>query len=152
MQPSAARRHLILLAFVALLAGSAIGLALLKSARRNPKTEPIRPQEVAPTAPELTPGTIQRIATLFPDAQQSKVVRRLVAECGHDLPFAATLGSSGVERVQFAVLKISGSSLDRLRTAIARARSDRRDSLVDAGFAGDSTAHLRWLADADPPR
>ena len=74
----------------------------------------------------------------------------LIAGCGRTLPFADTLGAAGIERVRWAVLKISGGSPDRLRAAVGLAQRDRRDALVDAGFAGDVRAHLGWLADAEP--
>jgi hypothetical protein len=72
----------------------------------------------------LSPGTTRRIAALFPAAQRAEAGGLLVAECGHTLPFADTLGSAGIERVRFAALKISGGSLDRLWAAVELAQQD----------------------------
>jgi hypothetical protein len=95
----------------------------------------------------LTPGTLRRIAALFPELQRAEAAQLLAEECGDNLPFSDTLGTGGIERIRFAVLKISDGSLDRLRQTIDLAQSDWRDVLVGAGFAHDVTAHLRWLAD-----
>ena len=54
----------------------------------------------------LSSGTNRRIAALFPESQQAEVAELLIEECGDNLPFADTLGAAGVERVQFAVLKL----------------------------------------------
>ncbi len=97
----------------------------------------------------LNSGTTRRIAALFPAAQRPDVGSLLVAECGHTLPFADTLGTAGIERIQFAVLKISSGSLDRLWAAVELAQQDWRDSLVGAGFGDDVRYHLAWLADAE---
>ena len=98
----------------------------------------------------LSPGTTRRIAALFPAAQRAEIGSVLVAECGSTLPFADTLGATGIERVRFAVLKISGGSIDRLLSAVGLARQDWRDALVGAEFADDKRTHLAWLADAEP--
>ena len=99
-------------------------------------------------APERTAalslGTVQRIDAVFAEAQRAEVARLLTVECGHDLPLAGSLGASGIERVRFAVLKLSGGSLDRLRAAVESARQDWRDVLVGAGFGDDAQAHLAW--------
>ncbi len=98
----------------------------------------------------LSSGTIRRIAALFPESQQAEVAELLIAECGDNLPFADTLGAAGVERVQFAVLKLSGGSIDLLWDEVELAQLDWRDALVGAGFGDDEQAHLGWLADAKP--
>src|SRR5438874_2511489 len=98
----------------------------------------------------LSLGTIRRIAALFPAAQRDEVSSLLVAECGRTLPFAETLGAAGIERVRFAVLKISGGSIDRLWAAVELAQQDWRNALVGAGFGDNVRAHLGWLADAEP--
>jgi hypothetical protein len=99
-------------------------------------------------AADVSPGTIRRIAALFPEPQRSEVTQLLVSLCGDNLPFAETLGPAGLERVRFGILKISGGSLDRLWSAVELAQSDWRDVLVGAGFDKDERSHLRWLADA----
>ena len=98
-------------------------------------------------AVELNPGTTRRIAALFPESQRTEVARLLLAGYGNNLPYGESLGAAGLERVWFAVLKISEGSLERLRAALEAAETDWRDVLVAAGFASDVTAHTRWLAD-----
>ena len=99
----------------------------------------------------LSLGTIRRIAALFPAAQRAEVGNVLVVECGRTLPFAEALGAGGIERVRFAVLRISGGSIDHLWAAVELAKKDWRDAIVGAGFGDDVRAHLSWLADAERP-
>lgn len=99
-------------------------------------------------AEALSPGVVRRVAALFPAGQRAEVADLLASECGSNLPSADTLGPAGVDRVRFAVLKISDGSLDRLRAAVAQAQFDWRDTLVGAAFGDDPQAHLAWSADA----
>ncbi len=96
-------------------------------------------------ARDLGPGTVRRIAALFPAERRAEVADLLVSRCGED-PFSSDRMAE-IERIRFAVLRISGGSIDRLRAAIALARIDWRDALVGAGFGDDTRAHLRWLAE-----
>ena len=100
---------------------------------------------------QLSSGTIRRIAALFPEVQQAEVARLLMTKCGKSLPFRDMLGATGRERVQFAVLKISGGSMDRLVSAVELAQSDWRDAIVGAGFEDDLSAHSQWLANVLNP-
>jgi hypothetical protein len=43
-------------------------------------------------------------------------------------------------------LKLSAGNIDKLKAAIELAKTDWRDLLVAAGFADDTTAHKRWIA------
>jgi hypothetical protein len=85
----------------------------------------------------LTLGTLTLIAKLFPVADKQQVNELLVTLCGNHLPLADTLGVDGIERVRFAVLKISQGSLDKLMAAVELANQDWRDILVGAGFGDD---------------
>lgn len=96
-------------------------------------------------ARDLSPGTVRRIAALFPEEKRAEVADLLVSRCGDD-PFSGDRMAE-IERIRFAVLKISGGSIDRLRAAIELARTDWRDALVGAGFGDDTRAHLRWLVE-----
>lgn len=99
-------------------------------------------------ASRLSPGTLRRIAVLCPESQHAEAAQLLAEERGENLPFADTLAPADLERIRFAVLKISGGSLDRLWEAIELAQIDWRDALAGAGFANNITAHLCWLANA----
>ena len=101
-------------------------------------------------ATSLTSATVRRIAALFPESQHAEVAELLVAECGDNLPFADTLGEAGVERIRFAVLRLSDGSLDRLWDEVDLVQLDWRDALVEAGFGDDEQSHSAWLADAKP--
>ena len=102
-------------------------------------------------AEALSPGVVECIVALFPAGQRAEVSDLLASACSSNLPSAETLGPAGVERVRFAVLKISGGSLDRLRAAVAQARFDWRGTLVGAAFGDDPGERLAWSADAIDP-
>lgn len=53
-----------------------------------------------------------------------------------------------LERISCAILKCSGSKLEKFRNAMSIAKQDWRDLLVAAGFANSTTIHLEWLKDA----
>ena len=55
------------------------------------------------------------------------------------------LQNAGTERVQAAVLKLSGGSIDKLVKATDLAKADWRDVLMAAGFGEDPKAHEEWL-------
>jgi hypothetical protein len=95
----------------------------------------------------LTDGTVQRIAKMFPLTDQELVSAVLIEECGGDL-CGDNLSTAGIERIRFAVLKLSGGDLNALQRAIDLANIDWRDVLVAAGFGNDVKAHLSWWPDA----
>jgi hypothetical protein len=94
---------------------------------------------------ELTPQTKKVIAHFFPPSKASAVEQLLVDECGGNLPLYLPSTPEGLERVRFAVLKISSGNEDKLLEVISLARRDWRDVLVWAGFANDIEAHNKWL-------
>jgi hypothetical protein len=89
---------------------------------------------------QLTPKTERRVELLFPPGDREVVRVMLRAECGANIP---GWESAGLERLHFAVLKISGGDLGKLDKAIDLAKRDFRDALVQAGF-GEPDAHSRW--------
>jgi len=93
----------------------------------------------------LSAETEKRIALLFPPDEQELVRVVLVEECGNNLPFLDGLDEVKLEWFRFAALKLSDGRLDKLDRAIALAKTDWRDLLVDADFANDPKAHLSWL-------
>jgi hypothetical protein len=93
----------------------------------------------------LSSGTEERLAAVFPAAADRDQARSLLEkECAEDLPLWSDASGKGLERVRFAVLKLSGGSLESLVEALRLARADWRDALVAAGFADDPDAHLAW--------
>jgi hypothetical protein len=89
---------------------------------------------------QLTPKTERRVELLFPPGDREAVRAMLLEECGTNIP---GWESAGLERLHFAVLKISDGDLAKLHRAINLAKSDFRDVLVWAGF-GEPDAHRRW--------
>ena len=96
---------------------------------------------------ELTARTKEVAAKLF-EASTVPVVEQLLAEeCGSNLPLYKPTTPEGLERVRFAVLKISGGNDEKLLEAIALAKRDWRDVLVGAGFANRLDAHMEWAGE-----
>jgi hypothetical protein len=95
--------------------------------------------------PSLSNEVKFRITRLFPPEQQEKVRQLLHNDCGNNLPFQKSVDASGLDRVRFAVLKLSDGNMDKLEEAIRIANQDWRDALVWAGFGDDVYAHEEWL-------
>lgn len=93
---------------------------------------------------DLTPRTKKVIAHFFPPSKASAIEQLLAEECGSNLPLYKPSTPEGLERVRFAVLKISSGNEDKLMEAISLAKRDWRDVLVWAGFANDLEAHNKW--------
>lgn len=96
-------------------------------------------------APPLSLPTEERIALLFARADQEMVRTILREECGNNLPLYPNSDEQEVERIRFAVLKLSAGSVDKLQKVVLAAKTDWRDVLLWAGFANDPSAHKSWL-------
>jgi hypothetical protein len=69
----------------------------------------------------------------------------LSERCGVDLPLAGpNRDAASFDRIRFAVLKLSGGDLERLKREIDGANCDWRDTLMAAGFGEDVHAHFEW--------
>ena len=95
-------------------------------------------------AVELSEGTMQRIERLFSVDERAAVVDILVHQCGNNLPFGEEGTPTSLERIRFAVLKLSEGDLTKLLSAVHHAQIDWRDVLVWAEFGRDTRAHLGW--------
>lgn len=93
----------------------------------------------------LSPETERRLAALFEGAARVEAADLLVAHCGDNLPFNQATDARSLERIRFAVLKLSNGSLAALREAIEVAQIDSRDVLMAAGFGRDVQAHQAWF-------
>lgn len=80
---------------------------------------------------------------------QEEAIRLLVEECGNNLPFCGKETASGMERIRFAALKLSGGKLSELRRAVETAKQHWRDILVAAGFGNSTTVHNDWWPDTN---
>ena len=93
---------------------------------------------------ELSEGTRERIASLFSGSDRDAVARLLIDECGSSLPGCEASTPASLERIRFAVLKLSDGDVAKLLDALRLAQTDWRDLLVAAGFAEDVQAHSLW--------
>ncbi len=91
----------------------------------------------------MTTGTEQRVTILFGPNDIELVSSLLTDECGPNLTEYPEL----LERIRFAVLKLSRGDLNALQRAIDLAKLDWRDVLVCAGFGDDIKAHESWWPD-----
>ena len=98
--------------------------------------------------PSLNPLTQQLVETLFEPGDQAEAARRLIEECGNNLPFCKDRDEYNMERIRFAALRVSIGYLNDLQKAIDLAKSDWRDLLVWARFAESLTAHQEWAEGA----
>jgi len=93
---------------------------------------------------KLSEATWDKINVLFPTAEQQAVADFLVAECGNNLPFCENSDERALERIRFAVLKLSNGNLSELQRWVGEAQVDWRDVLMAAGFGRSLTAHTKW--------
>ena len=84
------------------------------------------------------------ILHIFSPEYHSKVEQILLDECGNNLPFCTKSDEYELERVRFAVLKLSNGNLNELQRAVDLAKVDWRDVLMAAGFGYSATAHKEW--------
>lgn len=94
--------------------------------------------------PSLSPRTIQLIDIVFSPGDFAEAAHWLETECGNNLPFCDKLDEYGMERIRFAVLRLSKGNIRKLLRAIDEARMDWRDLLVAAEFGDDVHAHEAW--------
>jgi hypothetical protein len=94
---------------------------------------------------DLTEKTWKIIERLFPNDKDA-VGLLLVTDCGTNLPFCEKSTSADLERVRFAVLKLSAGDMGKLLEAITIAKTDWRDVLAGAGFADSLAQHHKWAS------
>ena len=93
----------------------------------------------------LSEETTRRLEALFEGAARREAARLLMTQCADNLPLWKRTDEKGLERIRFAVLKLSGGDLAKLQDAVRRAQVDWRDVLVAAGFAHHVWAHESWF-------
>ena len=94
----------------------------------------------------LSVWTQERLQRVFVnDANRSAAARLLEIECADNLPLLGGPATPvSLERIRFAVLKLSEGTMEGLRTSIELAQADWRDLLMAAGFGDNVTAHEEW--------
>jgi len=93
----------------------------------------------------LSANTLQLVRHIFPAEDHAAAIAALETRCGSGLPLWVSTTPEGLERIRFAVLKLSYGSLPKFERAIAIANTDWRDALVAAGFGSSLLAHIDWL-------
>lgn len=93
---------------------------------------------------ELSERTMAFVNLLFPNGLRKEVQDLLEIECGDNIPFCEDSDKYRMERIRFAVLKLSEGRIETLVQAIELAQTDWRDLLVAAGFGEDVEAHNKW--------
>lgn len=91
----------------------------------------------------LSPRTQKIVQKLFPQSA-ADAKQRLAEECGQNLPFCEKGTPETLERIRFAVLKISSGDWTKFGQALDLAKRDWRDVLMWAEFANDLDAHKKW--------
>lgn len=92
----------------------------------------------------LSEKTWTIVQKMFPYDQCEEVGQLLVAECGNNLPGFHKSNEEELERVRFAVLRLSKGHLDELPLVIIGAQTDWRDTLMAAGFGHSVSEHEIW--------
>jgi hypothetical protein len=93
---------------------------------------------------ELSPAARERIHALFREEDVADA-RRMITQCSDDALYISDAMRQGVDRIVFAMIRLSSGRLDRLENvSIPLFRRDWRDLLVAADFAEDVHAHETW--------
>jgi hypothetical protein len=92
----------------------------------------------------LSGTTNALIEKIFPPEHREEVAHILIYECGNNLRDHKWSNEHGLERIRFAVLKMSLGDVQRLRRAVKLAQEDWRDAFMGAGFEVSTTAHEEW--------
>jgi len=93
---------------------------------------------------QLSANTLHLVRRIFPPREHALIIATLEARCGSGLPLWDSPTPEGLERIRFAVLKLSSGSVQEFERAIAIANADWRDVLVAAGFGSSVLAHRNW--------
>ena len=94
--------------------------------------------------PKLSPRTKQLVEVIFPSNAVEDAARWLEEECGNNIPFCEKHDEYQMERIRFAVIKLSKGNINKLLKAIDEARMDWRDLFMAADFGYDTSAHEKW--------
>lgn len=95
--------------------------------------------------PKLSPRTRQLTEIIFPVKHVEEVVQWLEEKCGSNITFCSDHDEFQMERIRFAVLKLSRGNITKLLEAIDEARMDWRDLFMAADFGHDVNTHETWV-------
>jgi hypothetical protein len=97
------------------------------------------------------------VEVAFPEKDRKDAADLLERECGDQVPFSADLKPADMERIRFAVIKLSKGHIREMPQWIKLARTDWRDLFMAADFGYHIDAHRKWFAsvvsrNTDPAR
>ena len=93
----------------------------------------------------LSAGTLARAERLFSGDALAQVVRVLEDEVAERLPLLGHVATpETMERLRYAVLKLSEGELGKFEEAVRVVKEDWRDTLVAAGFGHRVEEHTHW--------
>lgn len=93
----------------------------------------------------LSPETVRRLDAIFDGSDRQTAAELLTTQCADNLPLWVDATARGLERIRFAVLKLSNGDLTELHRHVQVAQVDWRDVLVAAGFAHSTRVHESWF-------
>lgn len=93
----------------------------------------------------LSERTRKLISRLFTRSEGSVISDLLVRAVSADIPFCADSSPEQMERIRFAIIKMTKQSPLNLAVGIYLAQTDLRDLLMSAGFGDDAAQHMAWF-------
>jgi len=92
----------------------------------------------------LSERTRNLIAKMFSKSDGIVISDMLYRAVSAKVPFCADSSAEEMERIRFAILKMTKDSPLNLAVGIFLAQSDWRDLLMSAGFGDDAAQHMAW--------
>jgi hypothetical protein len=101
-----------------------------------------------PSAPNsgiaLSERTQKLIAKLFSRSDGVVISDLLYRAVSSNIPCFENANSEDMERIRFAILKLTKQAPLNLAVGIHLAQTDWRDLLMSAGFGHDASEHISW--------
>lgn len=92
----------------------------------------------------LSQKTVKLLEVLYPsEGERESIARALETRCSENIPFCDRSTPEQMERIRFAVLKLTLEK-GRFEHWVKEAAFDWRDLFIAAGFGEDITAHESW--------
>lgn len=96
---------------------------------------------------EISENTKKIVHRLYKSREAFKVCDILKTECGTEALSCEGWSPEQMDRIHFAVLKLSKEKVIDFDSAVELAQRDWRDLLTLAGFGHDLEAHERWASE-----
>jgi hypothetical protein len=92
----------------------------------------------------LSERTKHLIAKLFTKSEGVIIWDMLYRAVGQNINYCNPATPENMERIRFAILKLTKQSRLNLAVGIYQAQTDWRDLLMSAGFGHDANQHMAW--------